>query len=167
MIDSMLTLTYLFLRPLGNPDTEGLFKLNSPAFANHQLIPYSYTCFGKGQPIPLHWEGIPKGTKSLVIIMTDQDVPRQSQYYHWAAFNIPANLDHFSGHMPLAENSWGKQAYQPPCPKAGIHHYQIRLYALNTLLPIEAKQDPITLRKNMQHHILATTDLNGRAKSIQ
>src|SRR5262249_55649921 len=64
-------------------------------------IPWKYTCEGEmvqGNLVrvvspPLDWEGVPNGTKSLVLIMDDPDAPDpnapQMVWVHWVVYNIP------------------------------------------------------------------------------
>src|SRR5512141_1639742 len=42
--------------------------LNSPAFKQDGQIPSKYTCEGDDISPPLAWNGVPEGTKSLVLI---------------------------------------------------------------------------------------------------
>jgi phosphatidylethanolamine-binding protein (PEBP) family uncharacterized protein len=48
-------------------------SLNSPAFQQNGHIPPTYTCEGEDVSPPLAWEGVPNGTKSLVLIIDDPD----------------------------------------------------------------------------------------------
>jgi Raf kinase inhibitor-like YbhB/YbcL family protein len=165
MIESLMILSYLLAEPFGNPYSEIPLRLQSPAFDQHNVIPDKYTCYGKKLPIPLSWSGVPKGTRSLAIIMIDQDTPRQKKHYHWAIFNIPPQQTTLSllNHL-TSNNSWHHQNYQPPCPRSGIHHYAIRLYVLNVKLPQSAHISPIELQRDMRHHIIASTELVGQVK---
>ena len=75
--------------------------LNSSAFQQNGDIPWKYTCEGEmvqGNLVrdvspPLAWEGVPNGTKSLVLIMDDPDAPDpnapQMVWVHWVVYNIP------------------------------------------------------------------------------
>ena len=49
--------------------------LNSPAFKQDDQIPSKYTCEGEDVSPPLAWDGVPEGTKSLVLIIDDPDAP--------------------------------------------------------------------------------------------
>src|SRR5215813_9346917 len=49
--------------------------LNSPALQQNGHIPSKYTCEGEDVSPPLAWEGVPNGTKSLVLIIDDPDAP--------------------------------------------------------------------------------------------
>ena len=47
----------------------------SSAFKNNGLIPRMYTCDGEDVNPPLTIDGLPQGTKSLVLIVDDPDAP--------------------------------------------------------------------------------------------
>jgi len=53
------------------------FSLSSSAFVDGELIPAQYTCDGNNTPPPLIISGVPIGTKSLVLVMDDSDIPRE------------------------------------------------------------------------------------------
>ena len=67
--------------------------LNSPAFKQNGHIPAKYTCEGEDVSPPLAWEGVPNGTKSLVLIIDDPDAPDPKApkmvWVHWVVYNIP------------------------------------------------------------------------------
>ncbi len=171
MLKSLMILTYLFAQPHGNADAPNALKLYSPEFKNHSFIPQSRTCWDKDTQIPLKWSGIPKGTKSLALLLIDQDVPR-NQSYHWAVFNISPRTSHlytswYEKHRNyIANNSWGHHNYKAPCSTDNVtHHYLFRLYALNIKLPISANQNAAKMQIKMQHHILAIAELAGRVQA--
>jgi phosphatidylethanolamine-binding protein (PEBP) family uncharacterized protein len=68
-------------------------SLNSPAFQQNVHIPSKYTCEGEDVSPPLAWEGVPNGTKSLVLIIDDPDAPDPEApkmvWVHWVLYNIP------------------------------------------------------------------------------
>jgi phosphatidylethanolamine-binding protein (PEBP) family uncharacterized protein len=53
--------------------------LNSPAFKQNGHIPSKYTCEGEDISPPLALEGVPNGTKSLVLIIDDPDAPEATR----------------------------------------------------------------------------------------
>lgn len=94
------------------------FSLSSSAFGSNGYIPHKYaTCKadGHGHTVsstnispPLHWSGAPAGTKSFVLLMSDNQIPQQSVFdknykiipvnvpretgYYWLLINIPATV---------------------------------------------------------------------------
>ena len=79
--------------PHGMENPAMAMTLRSKAFENRGTIPQTYTCQGEDVSPPLSWEGIPRGTRSLVLIVDDPDAPDpnapQMTWVHWVLFNIP------------------------------------------------------------------------------
>ena len=50
-------------------------SLTSPVFVHDGAIPKNYTCQGKDISPALSWRDLPKGTKSLALIVDDPDAP--------------------------------------------------------------------------------------------
>jgi phosphatidylethanolamine-binding protein (PEBP) family uncharacterized protein len=53
-----------------------VIMLIKTVFENNSKIPKKYTCDGEEKSPPLGIENVPEGTKSLVLIMDDPDVPK-------------------------------------------------------------------------------------------
>ena len=70
--------------------------LSSPAFKQGGQIPSKYTCEGVDISPPLAWNGVPEGTKSLVLIIDDPDAPDpkapQRVWVHWVVYNMPPDV---------------------------------------------------------------------------
>jgi Raf kinase inhibitor-like YbhB/YbcL family protein len=123
------------------------FHLTSPAFSNGGKIPRRYTCSGAGQPIPLHWTGVPRKAKELVLVMRDQDAPG-GPFLHWGLAGISPSADSVPAGAVAARNSSGSEGYTPPCPPpgAGPHHYVITLSALAAPSGLKRGFNPDQLR---------------------
>ena len=67
------------------PTTAGFFVLSSAAFSPGGTLPTPYTCDGAGNPPPLTWSDIPKGTVELVHALSDPDA---GGYVHWLVAGI-------------------------------------------------------------------------------
>ena len=117
-------------------------KLTCSAFRDGQRIPRLYTCDGQDHSPPLAWTDIPKDCRSLALFCDDPDAPAGT-WHHWAAYDIPTNLNGLAEDLPKSENEGGvRQAmndfrhigYGGPCPPHGHgpHHYRFRLVALST-----------------------------------
>ena|SRR3990167_4324588 len=171
MLKALMLVAYLMSHPVGDDSGPAAFLITSPAFVNASTIPITYTCRGKDISIPVAWSGIPQGTKSLALIMIDQDVPRRA-WYHWAVYNIPITIAGFkpgaqlSSSIDAAENSWGNAHYQGPCPPSGEHHYVISLFALDTVLPAAKRLSTIELRESMRQHVIAATEIMGHVTAV-
>jgi len=136
-------------------------------FEESQDIPKPNTCLGENINPPLEFEGIPAGTKSLVLIFEDVDASPKP-WTHWMLFNIPPTVTKIEeGAIPpgategLANNhSFG---YEGPCPRyfKGTHHYWFRLYALDTILDLPKASEREDVEAKMQGHILEKAELLG------
>ena len=147
--------------------------LESNAFDSNQEIPTKYTCEGEDISPPLAWGGVPQGTKSLALIVDDPDAPDpdapKRTYVHWVLLDIPPDVKELpedartQGLPPgtqVGKNDWGRTDYGGPCPPIGRHRYFHKLYALDTVLGLDAptKQE---LEAAMEGHVLARTELIG------
>ncbi len=159
----------LVLGVVGTADADGL-NLSSEAFAHGDVIPTPYTCDGRDVSPPLAWSGIPNGTHSLVLIVSDHDAPRGT-WYHWVLYAIPPELSGLPENVDPRElsaaihdgmNSWKRSGYSGPCPPAGRHRYFFHLYALDRVLA-EVPQQPnaMELYQAMQGHVLGKAVLMG------
>jgi len=67
-------------------------KLESSAFSDGDTIPAGHTCDGADTSPPLAWSGVPKGTRSLAIIVDDPDAPDPAApkmvWVHWVLYNL-------------------------------------------------------------------------------
>jgi Raf kinase inhibitor-like YbhB/YbcL family protein len=153
----------------------GDFKITSKAFSHNQEIPQKYTCQGKNVSPPLSWTGLPKGTKSLVLIVDDPDAPDPKKpkmvWDHWLLYNLPptakglaeAVKDPPKGTLE-GKNSWKKTGYGGPCPPIGRHRYFHKLFALDIVLKDLKTPDKKSLLEAMKGHVLEKTELIGTYK---
>jgi Raf kinase inhibitor-like YbhB/YbcL family protein len=125
----------------GSFDVPQIITVTSLAFRDQGVIPQRYTCFGKGVNPPIHWSGVPTGTKALALVVDDSDAP-VTPYIYWLVFDIsPRTTELQVGSLPPsareAQGSDDVARYHPPCPRSGSHSYRFTLYAMNApvLLP--------------------------------
>lgn len=149
------------------------FALTSDAFANDGTIPTEYTCSGAGTSPPVTWSGAPSGTQSFALIVEDPDLPGGGTFDHWVVYDIPARTtllpagnaadEEIAGGGKQGKNSAGRNAWQPSCPPPGNqpHHYNFTLYAVDTLLNLDAGKSKADVRSAMTGHILAQAKLTG------
>lgn len=96
-------------------------------------------CTSAGVSPQLSWSGAPDSTQSYAILMFDPDAPTGSGFWHWVAWDIPADTTSLPTGAVLpagsvdGENDAGTFGYTGPCPPEGdgVHHYQITVVALN------------------------------------
>jgi len=146
------------------------FILTSSAFAPGEPIPLRYTCDGDDVSPPLAWSDPPQGTQSFALIADDPDAPAGT-WVHWVLYNLPAEARELPEAIPPdaelpdgsrhGNNSWRRPGYGGPCPPGGTHRYFFKLYALDTLLDLEAGASKDKLLQAMEGHILAQAELMG------
>lgn len=145
--------------------------LSSAAFADAQAIPDKYTCHGQDISPPLQWSGVPSPAKSIALTVEDPDAP-SGTFTHWVIFNVPATATGFPENVSKTavlpngvqqrNNSFGNIGYNGPCPPGGkLHHYLFKIYALDTILTLDAGAGRQELLKVMNGHILAHGELTG------
>lgn len=139
-------------------------KIESPAFKDQEKIPSKYTCEGEDLSPPLHFINIPTKAKSLALIVDDPDAP-MGTFDHWIAWNLPPTTTELKegAAVPLeGVNGFGATRYRGPCPPRGKpHRYFFKLYALDTLLDLEAGSTKSGLEQAMEGHILSKAELVG------
>ncbi|MBV9159402.1 MAG: YbhB/YbcL family Raf kinase inhibitor-like protein [Candidatus Kaiserbacteria bacterium] len=151
------------------------FSITSSAFEQNGSIPSQYTCDGDQTPPPLSISGAPEGTKSFALIVIDPDVPKQVKpdgiFLHWLLFNIPAYTTTIGPTGSIGTsgaNGMGKEGYVGPCPpkeyEPSEHRYFFHLYALDTMLGLEAGVSEEEVRQAMEGHIVAEAQLIGKYK---
>jgi Raf kinase inhibitor-like YbhB/YbcL family protein len=151
--------------------------LTSPAFKEGGLIPSKYTCDGENISPEIRIENIPEGTKSLILLMDDPDIPdtvKQARgiekFDHWVLYNIPST----TSVIPEGElvgtgglNSRGESAYAGACPPDREHRYFFRIYAVSgTLNFIKAPTlDEVEIAANGM--MLGKATLMGRYERVK
>jgi Raf kinase inhibitor-like YbhB/YbcL family protein len=101
-----------------------------------------FGCTGDNLSPALAWSKAPPGTKSFAITAYDPDAPTGSGWWHWVAYDLPANLTQLPGgigkqaELPAgakqARNDFGSNDFGGACPPAGDkpHRYIFTVYAL-------------------------------------
>lgn len=146
-------------------------KITSTAFEEGGMIPAKYTCDEEDVSPPLAWDSEPEGTKTLALICDDPDAP-MGTWVHWVLFNLPSDMNELPENiLPEREldsgarqgmNDFGRIGYGGPCPPGGTHRYYFKLYALDSVLDLEAGAKKPQLLEAMEGHILAEGQLMGK-----
>ncbi|MDO8553058.1 MAG: YbhB/YbcL family Raf kinase inhibitor-like protein [bacterium] len=150
-------------------------SITSPDFENNGRFPSKNTCDqpnGRAISPPLVFSNVPKGAKSLALIMDDPDVPkalRSGVFDHWVLFNIdPSTTGIAEGGSAgtVGKNSAGQDAYANPCPPTQYepkeHRYTFTLYALETILPLGEGSTKQEVLKAMEGKVIQQAQLIGR-----
>lgn len=86
----------------------------------------------------LSWSGAPEGTRSFAVTCFDPDAPTGSGFWHWVAWDIPADttslplgVSREDDSLQQAANDFGRPGYDGPNPPAGApHRYVFTVHAL-------------------------------------
>jgi Raf kinase inhibitor-like YbhB/YbcL family protein len=125
------------------------FHLSSKTIAEGQTLNVTqvfqgFGCEGGNIAPDLAWSGAPEGTESYAITAYDPDAPTGSGWWHWFAFNIPADVTSLSAGEALPagavalRNDYGAEGFGGACPPAGeVHRYQFTVHALGTQLDLD------------------------------
>ena len=162
-------------------------RLWSPAWSNGEPLPARHArarCADDGGSVPsanlsppLAWSGLPAGTRSLVLMALDFDVPAPNaqapapgqewpvdaprhEKVHWLLVNLPATA------TLLAEGQPGYDGPQPPANDGLVHHLVFALYALAVERldldgRIDAAADAAAVRQAMAGHVLGSATHSG------
>ena len=152
-------------------------SITSPAFKHEGNIPARFTCDGDDISPELVWSGVPKGTKSLVLIVDDPDAPDPAApkmtWVHWVLYNLPADSTGLKeaispANLPAGTreglNDWKRTGYGGPCPPIGRHRYFHKLYALDVMLPDLKTPTKAKVEQAMSGHIVGQAVLMATYK---
>ena len=138
--------------------------ITSSAFKANEMIPDKYTCKGSNMSPPIHIEGIPEGTKGLVMIMDDPDAQMDGGFNHWIAWNLdPTMIDIPEGYHGGSQgfNTGKHKWYTGPCPPQGTHHYHFKVYATKKLITVPPDSYKDKVEKAMKPYLIGQGELIG------
>ncbi len=161
------------------------FQLSSPDLSEGDTLPQWARsgiagAGGEDRSPALHWGGAPSGTKSFALTMYDPDAPTGSGWWHWAVYNIPADITFLpqdagrpDAHLLPAgaitlPNELRLERYLGAAPPAGHgeHRYVFTLSALDVeRLDLPDGSTPAFLGFIFADHILARAQLTGRSET--
>ena|SRR5271157_6447358 len=138
----------------------------SSTFNDGETIPSKFSCQGQNVNPKLELSEMPKGAKSLALIMDDPDAP-MGTFVHWVVWNIPVSKEIKENAKNLGVDgvgTAGSPGYHGPCPPPGHgpHRYFFKVYAIDILLELKPGSDKDGLLKAMEGHVLASAELMGR-----
>ncbi|MBO6673599.1 MAG: YbhB/YbcL family Raf kinase inhibitor-like protein [Rhizobiales bacterium] len=135
---------------LASPALADGLTLTSPDIAEGQQLSNEFVfqgfgCEGENTAPTLAWSGAPDGTQSFAVTVYDPDAPTGSGWWHWFAFNIPADVTELpgGGEMPAGvvelANDYGATGFGGACPPPGeVHRYIFTVHALGATLELDA-----------------------------
>ncbi len=159
--------------PFAKPDfaAPSAVTITSTAFAEGAAIPKASAGRGVGDNTSpqLSWTGVPPGTRQLVLVIDDVDVPLPRPIVHNAAVIEPTITHVDTGALQpdtagirLIRADLRQYGYAGPrpIPGHGPHRYRFQLFALDA--PIAQNVATVkALRKQMAGHVLARGLLTG------
>ncbi len=134
------------------------FKLSSKTNKAGAAIPAeqywnNFGCSGGNVMPQIEWKNAPAGTKSFAVTFYDKDAPTGSGFWHWIAYDIPADVTQLAGGanggtLPAGaiegNTDLGKPGFFGPCPPVGRkHNYVWTVHALKVdKLPVDKEASP-------------------------
>lgn len=134
---------------LAMPASAETFQLTSTSIAEGQPLDVAHVfqgfgCEGGNTAPDLAWSGAPEGTRSFAVTVYDPDAPTGSGWWHWFAFNIPADVTELPTGAAMPEgvveltNDYGTVGFGGACPPPGeVHRYHFTVHALDTVLELD------------------------------
>ncbi|MDB4928945.1 MAG: Phospholipid-binding protein [Myxococcaceae bacterium] len=171
------SVAYVPTGPDGAPAPATL-RLSSDAFAEGATMPNGtvfagFGCTGDNHSPALQWSGTPEGTRSFAVIVHDPDAPTGTGFYHWVAYDLPADTRALPDNggtdaaLPAGahhgRSDFGATGYGGPCPPPGpAHRYRFSVYALDTpALGAPPGSSAALVRFMLRGHVLAHGTLTG------
>jgi Raf kinase inhibitor-like YbhB/YbcL family protein len=139
--------------------------LTSPAFLDDEIMPRAFTCDGDNVAPPLHWSGVPNGTRSFALLLEDPDTAG-GPFIHWVLYDIPRRTKQWPSGVSAKSirNSFGRSGYGGPCPPTGdgAHRYVFSIYAVNVPYLELSEGCMNELRVALATHAISSGRLVGR-----
>ena len=154
-------------------------EVSSPAFANGADIPIENTQYKDNVFPGLAWSAGPAATQSYLIILEDIDARMKgtaNPFLHWTMGNIPSAVTRLEpGFATLPDGSVYGPNYRgtsepyagPRTPKGPKHRYHSQVFALDSLLPVEAFASYDALKEAMKTHVLASGEVVGLGRFMK
>ena len=141
-----------------------------PSFENNGKIPVKFTCDGENVNPEILIEDVPKGTKSLVLMVDDPDSPG-GNWSHWLIWNIHPDVKVIKENSTPAGsvtglNDFGEREYGGPCPSKGEHRYFFKIFALNKILDLSDDHRREEAIKAMNGAVLDKSEFVGRYSRV-
>ena len=135
------------------------FSIISSNFDEGKEIPKEFGYKFENKEPKLDFKNVPKGTKSIGLIMDDPDAMAAvgKIWVHWLQY-----FDYPSQNLILeGKTDFGEIGYGGPAPPNGRHTYIFKGYALDVKLDLKEGYSKQDLEDAMKGHIIAKTKLTG------
>lgn len=151
----------------GASSSPGGISVTSGAFKDGAAIPERYSCKGQNQSPPLQWNGVPAGTRSVAVVVTDPAGPN-GIFVHWIVTGLPASQTTTlnAGGLPpgakVEPNSAGQAGYTGMCPPAGERHsYAFEVLAISRPVAFAPDASPVDKVKALRGAAAKTGRMTG------
>jgi len=151
--------------------TNAALAVTSDQFQDGQSIPAKYTANGGNLSPSIGWSAPPADTKSIAVTVIDSDA---NGFVHWVVYNIAPDVKRLPSGLPQTDwlnilgkafqgkNSRNGTGYFGPQPPPGKpHHYHFHVYAIDSVLNLNAGVSRADLEKAMSGHVIAQGELVG------
>lgn len=127
------------------------------------------SCGGENVSPDLAWSDAPDGTVGYAVTCFDPDAPTGSGWWHWIAFDIPAEVTRLEAGAPLLAparewtNDYGYAGYGGPCPPPGpAHRYVFTVHALDVdRLPVPEDATSAVCRFTLLAHAIGSASFTA------
>ncbi len=135
-----------------------------------------FGCDGANLSPQLTWKDAPAGTQSFAVTTYDPDAPTGSGWWHWLAYNIPADVrqlprgagnpasDLAPGGMIQHRTDYGSTGFGGACPPQGDkpHRYRFTVFALDVdHLDIDSDASAALVGFMLNAHKIGTAELEA------
>ena len=157
-------------------DAPQSIRVTSPVFKESEAIPRLCTADGQARFPGVEWSGLPEGTRSLVLLVEDADIPFAVPVTHLIVHSIAPSVGSIepgavTAYQPMASkagwacgrNFLGAVGWTPPAPPPGhgMHRYAFQLFALDAQPAFRYPPHRGRLMRAIRPHILAQGRLIG------
>jgi Raf kinase inhibitor-like YbhB/YbcL family protein len=145
----------------------GDMRLTSEAFENGEPIPIRYTADGGSAEPPLRWTAVPRGARSLALMVEDPDAPTPMPRVHWLIYSIPPSAKSIdaarAGGAREGKNSRLHTRWVGCAPLEGdlAHRYFFQLFAVDRSIDLPPRAGRSALLRTMSGHVLSCATLIG------
>lgn len=142
-------------------------QLRSADFEDGGELPLACTADGAGTPPRLSWTGVPKGARSLALLVEDPDAPTPYPFVHWIVYDIPPHAGSIGAAVTagarVGRNSMMRSSWAPCAPPRGDtpHRYIFQLFALDQSAQLSGHAGRAAVIEEMAGHVIGFGALVG------
>ena len=148
-------------------------RMAIPDFEDGARFPMAYSTEGENASPPISWSEVPEGTEAYAVTLEDLDAAEGEPAILWVVYNIPARATGLPANLPegrilpgaiqQATNDYGEAGYHGPEPVPGSHRYRFTLYALESALELDAREEvAAAIVPAIKEKALASATIEGK-----